>query len=194
MGRPQFQRSEGLDRQPAAAVDALEPELPDPCDLSDPIMLHLARALAATLDRPAESDRLLANHVIAAMQRRVETTHGGARAAPPGVRLSARQEARVKARMLDDLQARLTLGELAGLCGMSESHFARAFKRTTGVPPHQWLLSQRIEKARALLKDSTVSISEVALECGFADQSHLTRMFARHLGVTPATWRRGHRS
>jgi len=66
----------------------------------------------------------------------------------------------------------------------------RAFRRTTGLPPHRWLLRHRVEKAKALLRESALPLHDVALECGFADQSHLTRVFTRWAGQAPGTWRR----
>jgi AraC-like DNA-binding protein len=73
---------------------------------------------------------------------------------------------------------------------LSVSHFSRAFRRTVGAAPHSWLLTHRIEVAKAKLRDRRLSLSDVALACGFADQSHLTRVFTRIVGVSPGAWRR----
>jgi AraC family transcriptional regulator len=73
---------------------------------------------------------------------------------------------------------------------LSVSHFSRAFRRTMGVAPHSWLLARRIEVAKERLRDCRLSLSDVALACGFADQSHLTRVFTRMVGVSPGAWRR----
>jgi AraC family transcriptional regulator len=70
------------------------------------------------------------------------------------------------------------------------SHFSRAFRRTMGVAPHNWLLMRRVEVAKEKLRENRLSLSDVALACGFADQSHLTRVFARTVGVSPGAWRR----
>ncbi len=80
--------------------------------------------------------------------------------------------------------------EAAQQCGLSVSHFARAFKETTGLPPHRWLIRRRVEVAEALLRNSRMSLTEVALTCGFADQSHFTRVFSRVVGISPGAWRR----
>ena len=72
----------------------------------------------------------------------------------------------------------------------SVSHFSRAFRRTMGVAPHNWLLGRRIEVAKEKLRDRRLSLSDVALVCGFADQSHLTRVFTGMVGVSPGAWRR----
>jgi AraC family transcriptional regulator len=82
------------------------------------------------------------------------------------------------------------LKEVARECRLSVSHFSRAFRRTMGVAPHNWLLTRRIEVAKEKLRNSGLSLSEVALACGFADQSHLTRVFTGMVGVSPGAWRR----
>jgi AraC-like DNA-binding protein len=92
--------------------------------------------------------------------------------------------------ILDDLTKDPSLAELASLCGLSVSHFARAFKQGTGTPPHRWLISKRVERAQKLLVASDAPISEIAQTCGFADQSHLTRVFTRAVGASPGVWRR----
>jgi transcriptional regulator GlxA family with amidase domain len=82
------------------------------------------------------------------------------------------------------------LARLANECGLSVRHFARAFRQSTGTSPHRWLLKQRVEYARELLGNRGLSLSDVALSCGFADQSHFTRVFAAMIGVGPGAWRR----
>jgi AraC family transcriptional regulator len=74
----------------------------------------------------------------------------------------------------------VSLDDLANLAGLSPFHFVAMFKRSTGLAPHQYLLAQRIERARALLAESRVPIADVAARTGFADQSHLMRVFRRH--------------
>ena len=73
---------------------------------------------------------------------------------------------------------------------LSASHFARAFPISTGLPPHQWLLRQRIETAKQLMNDRDLPLSEIAISAGFANQSHFTRVFSAVVGVSPGTWRR----
>jgi AraC family transcriptional regulator len=73
---------------------------------------------------------------------------------------------------------------------LSVSHFSRAFRRTIGVAPHRWLLTRRVEVAKEKLRDRRFSLSDVPLACGFADQSHLTRVFTGRVGLSPGAWRR----
>jgi AraC-like DNA-binding protein len=79
---------------------------------------------------------------------------------------------------------------IAQECGLSASHFARAFAISVGTPPHQWLLDQRVDLARQLLGESALPIAEIAIQCGFSDQSHFTRVFAAKTGMPPGRWRR----
>lgn len=92
--------------------------------------------------------------------------------------------------LLKDLCSDVRVGELAGLCGLSRSYFTRAFKVSMGTPPHRWLLRQRVRRAGEMLERTDESISLIALSCGFADQSHLTRVFRAITGTSPAAWRR----
>ena len=93
-------------------------------------------------------------------------------------------------RRLGDLDGDISVMVLARACGLSTKHFSRAFRQSTGLPPHQWLLQRRIDKAKQLLRDSRSPLAEVAADCGFADQSHFTRVFTRAVGISPGQWRR----
>jgi len=100
------------------------------------------------------------------------------------------QARRAKELLNANLDGKLPLSQLAEKCGLSTRHFARAFRQSTGVPPHRWLLSRRVDRAKDLLRDPALSLAEVALACGFADQSHFTRMFTTLVGLSPGLWRR----
>ncbi len=84
----------------------------------------------------------------------------------------------------------ITLGTLAREYGMSPFHFARLFKRRTGLAPHQFIIHRRMERARSLLSDGELSICEVAFRCGFSQQSHFTSTFRRTFGISPTVYRR----
>jgi AraC family transcriptional regulator len=111
-------------------------------------------------------------------------------AARNGRMLTPLQEHRVTSRLLDDLAGDTSLAELAELCGLSRSHFIRAFKQVTGMPPHRWLLMHRAKHAKDLLRGTNLSIADIAVVCGFADQSHLTRVFSKAFSINPGAWRR----
>ena len=104
--------------------------------------------------------------------------------------LAAWQERRVRELMSANLQGNVSTRDLARECSLSVGHFARAFRCSTGLSPHQWLLQRRIDKANALLRDARLSLAEIALACGFADQSHFTKAYTRLRGISPGAWRR----
>jgi AraC family transcriptional regulator len=95
--------------------------------------------------------------------------------------------------ILDDIDANLegdlSLQHLAGVAGMSLDGFIRVFKQSTGVPPHRYILRKRVERAQALLGNPALSLAEIALRTGFADQSHFSRMFHRLTGLAPRQYR-----
>nr|WP_289624624.1 AraC family transcriptional regulator [Sinorhizobium sp. 7-81] len=86
-----------------------------------------------------------------------------------------------------------TIEAIAAECGLPPARFAKAFERTSGMHPMKWARSQRIELSKNRLFTTKLSLTEVAFECGFADQSHFTRSFAAATGVTPAAWRQARR-
>lgn len=92
--------------------------------------------------------------------------------------------------LLNDLSAGHPIKQVADHCGLSRSHFEKAFKVSLGTPPHRWLVRQRVEQAREMLDKTNDNIRLIALSCGFTDQSHLTRVFRAIVGSSPAAWRR----
>lgn len=84
----------------------------------------------------------------------------------------------------------IRLDELAQLTGLSQSYFCSAFRASTGMPPQQWQMKARVERAMDLLSQSSTSLANVAASVGFADQAHLTRVFRRIVGTTPGAWRK----
>jgi AraC family transcriptional regulator len=91
--------------------------------------------------------------------------------------------------METNLSESIALGDVAAVTGLSPSRFARRFKSAMGAPPHQYLMSMRVERAKRLLLQRE-PIAEVALACGFTHQEHLTRVFRRFTGSTPAGYRK----
>jgi len=95
-------------------------------------------------------------------------------------------------RVLDHLQANITrdvpLADLAGIAKLSTSYFCRAFRTSVGVTPHQWQLNARIEVAKNLMMDTSHPLSLIALETGFSDQAHFSRVFRKVTGFNPLSW------
>jgi AraC family transcriptional regulator len=84
----------------------------------------------------------------------------------------------------------LSLQALANESGYSRVHFVRMFRAATGYSPHNYLLKLRLERARELLKNPSLSLIDIALDCGFSSHSHMSRLFRKSVGVTPSTYRR----
>lgn len=95
-----------------------------------------------------------------------------------------------KEMMRSDLSETIAITKVASRCGLSMSYFVRAFKNTVGVAPYDWFLGQRITFAKQLLGETQMPLAEIALECGFTDQSHFTKTFGKRIGMTPLQWRR----
>ncbi len=153
------------------------------------LLLSMRPALAA---RPEETLELFVDHVALALSIHVAHRYGDVAALPQQWEggLAPWQERRAKELLDAHIGGGVTLDLLARACELSNRHFTRAFRQSTGMAAHQWLQYRRMEKAKQLLEKSSGSLSTIALDCGFADQSHFTRTFSRVVGVTPGTWRR----
>lgn len=160
--------------------------------LADPVMGHLAASLAPTLAEPARADMPFADFAASAMQayvasrltfsRTAERKRGG---------LAPWQQRLASELLLARIGRHVPVTELAAVCRLSVSHFVRAFRQSTGLPPHQWIVMRRVDLSKDLLaKGAMRPLAEIALACGFADQSHFTRTFSRIVGMTPGAWRR----
>ena len=160
----------------------------------DPVIDELARAILLAVAAGASIDSLFVDHVVSALRAHAATRYSEAASLSPQPGLATWQERRAKQLMKEGLEANVSLRRLADECGLSVSHFIRAFRKSTGLPPHQWRLRLRIERAKDLMTRSKMPLSEIALNCGFVDQSHFTRVFARAVGVTPSAWRKANRS
>jgi len=92
--------------------------------------------------------------------------------------------------MQRDFSRTVSVPDLASQCRLSLSHFIRAFSNTVGIAPYAWFMQKRVQHAEALLSGTQLPIAQIALECGFTDQAHFTKAFAKANGTTPARWRR----
>lgn len=144
-------------------------------------------AIARLVRRMQGGDRLAFDEALACACEAMLERHSTFRAPreAPGADLS-----RVLERMADAPHETPTLDELASLAGIGKFQLLRRFRRCHGVTPHDWLLQRRADRARALIA-SGVPLVEAAAASGFADQSHMTRVFVRRFGFTPGAWLAG---
>lgn len=106
--------------------------------------------------------------------------------------LAAWRVKKAKELMVDLMIQGCSIEEIANECAISRSHFSRAFKNATGLPPHDWLRREKMRRAEELLRTKRLPISRVAQECGFTDQSYFTRVFRQSNGVSPRQWQMQH--
>jgi AraC-like DNA-binding protein len=157
----------------------------------NPVMHGLAMSLLAALQEPAHATTLFIDSVALAFHAHVLAAYGGV---PSGGSFSRAGLAPWQLRRaIEFIEANLagdpSIASLAGECGLSQSHFARAFRQAMGIPPHRWLMQRRLERAKKLLLEGELGLPDIALTCGFADQSHMNRYFVRAEGYSPRKWR-----
>jgi AraC-like DNA-binding protein len=160
--------------------------------VADNTILYLGQSLLAAFAHPERASRLFVNHVTLAVATHVAQTYGSLKPTVRPLRggLAPWQAKRAKEILSANLDGGVTLKEIAEECGLSISHFSRAFRITIGMAPHNWLLKHRVDHAKSLMANGRLSLPDVALACGFADQSHFTRVFSRVVGTPPGVWRR----
>lgn len=178
------------DEAGAPSIDDLRLQ-PGDC-VQDAVLRNLLLTLRPALAKPEEANVLSVDHAVLALSAHVAQAYGGMRTRqrPPRGGLAPWQERRTKELLDADLGGEIPLKRLAAECGLSVRHFTRAFQQSTGIPPHRYLLKRRVSQAQQLLGNPALSLLEVALACGFADQSHFTRVFTASAGVSPGAWRR----
>jgi AraC family transcriptional regulator len=104
--------------------------------------------------------------------------------------LAVWQAKRTVAYIEANLGSKLAIREIADLVALSKCHFSRAFKQTLGTSPMAYVAVRRVERAKLMMASTGQRLTDIALACGFADQSHLNRCFHRIVGVSPGLWRR----
>ena len=137
--------------------------------------------MAAELEAEDASDPLYAESLCTALVARLVDGQPAFRER----RRSRRRRPRVIDYVEANLERRMTLAELAALVSISVPHFKVLFRETLGMPVHQYVVRRRVERAKALLLEGRLSISQIALEAGFAHQSHMANWMNRVLGATP---------
>jgi AraC-like DNA-binding protein len=154
--------------------------------LDDPLLRRLMGRLFQHLAAAPDDSLALEEHCQALLGAAF-SRHGSRR--PSASHSIPNAIARVRQRLDDAPHASATLGELAAMAGLSRYQLLRSFARTLGTTPHAYLLQRRVLMARSLIADGH-SLSQAALAAGFSDQSHMSRVFTRQLGLPPGRYRR----
>jgi AraC family transcriptional regulator len=177
-----------------------EIELIPQVSIDDPVIQQLALALKLEIQTGCMSGRLYGELLGSALANRLAANYAVSK---PAIRfkangLSQSQLERVIDYMQANLAQDLSILDLATLTSMSESHFSRSFKQSVGIAPYQYLMQQRVERAKQLLDKPSlakppgtgIAISTIALDCGFANQTHLTKVFRQMTGMTPKAYQK----
>jgi AraC-like DNA-binding protein len=165
---------------------------PDAAAHSDRVLHQLAVTIAGLAEQAQPGGERGIEHLIQAMLLHVGQHYSDfetdSRTANDG--LAPWQLRRAQDFMRARLGERVSLSEIAATCDLSPSYFGRLFKHATGLTTHQWLMAQRVERAKVLLATTPMSLVDIARDTGFADQTHFTRVFSGRMRSSPMAWRR----
>ncbi|MCM2397326.1 AraC family transcriptional regulator [Rhizobium sp. S95] len=161
---------------------------------TDDVVLGLAQALLPALDDPKQASQLFLDQIGLALLAHLTQAYGGLHfpVRRKGT-LAPWQEKRATEFLSAHVSASFSIADLAEACNLSRSYFIKAFKETFGKTPYRWLMDFRLSKAKEMLR-SDAPIADIAVACGFSDQSHFTRVFCESTGNPPGNWRRHNRS
>jgi AraC family transcriptional regulator len=165
----------------------IAPSLP----IDDPLLRHIALVLQAAIEGESVAGQPPAQSLADALVTPFLSRYGVTQQSPGEVTggLSPYKLRRTIAYIKDHLEQDLSLATLAAVGEMSPAHFSRLFKQATGLPPHQYVLRCRMERAKQLLAETDLPLIEIALQVGRADQSHFTALFRTHFALTPKAYR-----
>jgi AraC family transcriptional regulator len=168
-----------------------EVELHHHIKTKDPALHHTAMQMAHEAAHGSTGCSLMVESLSCQLAVHILRRHAHVRFAEQGGTggLTPSQERAVREFVGENLSESLSLSDLASVVGLSRFHFARRFRVAVGTSPHDFVMKQRVERARTMLERTDSPLLEVASSCGFSDQSHMTREFKKRTGVTPGRYR-----
>jgi AraC family transcriptional regulator len=156
--------------------------------IQDPLLSQIVTTLAQEIEG-GFADRILVESLGTVLCIRIAQRFVGRLPLPTSTGLSPERLQRVRDYVEAHLDEDLSLTALADVACLSPHHFSRSFKQAAGVGPRRYVMGRRLERAKTLLRRTREPLAAIAQEAGFADQSHLTQMFRREVGVTPGRYR-----
>ncbi|MGH3564367.1 MAG: helix-turn-helix domain-containing protein [Mycobacterium sp.] len=173
--------------------DVEDVELRDEVKANDPAIYRTAMAIACEAAQGGAGSRLLVDSLATELCVHILRRHANVLFREPAGHdgLTFAQQRTVRDYIAAHLDEAITLDDLAASVALSRFHFARRFRRSTGISPHDFVLRQRVEQATMMLARSGAVLPDIAARCGFADQSHMTRVFNKYVGTTPGRYRAG---
>jgi len=181
--------SELLGRDSVRRHPALSPDL----GFEDPAVMHAVRGIGAEIHDQSALSMLLVESYVSAIFIQLFRRQTNCSVVNKAGGLAPKSFNRVMEKIEQDLAADLSLSQLADVAGVSIPHFCRAFKQMTGSPPYAFIIGRRIDRAKERLRSSDISITDIALDCGFSSSSHFANGFRRETGMSPAAYRRSFR-
>ena len=171
--------------------EVAEVELLDEVKANDPLIHRTAMLIAAEARHDDAGSRLLVDSLSCQLAVYILRRHAHIVFREPAdtAGLTFGQERIVRDYVREHLRRNIALNDLAAAVGLSRFHFARRFKQSTGQTPHAFVMAERLARSQTLLRRTSVPLPDVAAQCGFSDQSHMNRVFAKHLGITPGQYR-----
>jgi AraC family transcriptional regulator len=167
-------------------------ELLDEVRADDPAIHRTAMLIAHEAAQGAAGSRLMVDSLTCQLSVHILRRHAHVLFREPGrEQLTYAQQRAVRDYVHEHLSEGISLDDLAGAAGLSRFHFARCFRQTTGTSPHEFVVRERVARAEVLLRRTHDPLLDIATRCGFADQSHMTRVVKKHLGRTPGQVRAG---
>jgi AraC family transcriptional regulator len=159
--------------------------------MRDPQIEYIGWALKAEIENGYPSGRLYLDGLATALATRLIRSHSSFEPAPARLNggISGQRLKRILSFIEDNLSEDIGLWEIANVAGLSISHCKVLFRESVGMPVHKYVIRRRIERAAMLLRECKAPISQIALDTGFAHQSHLARHMRRLLGVSPSELR-----
>jgi AraC-like DNA-binding protein len=173
----------------AQDVGMAAPSLMTMQGMQDPVLSHLIASLVV-LNQEEKPVIGLVEQIRRGLALRLMQAAGSSQPGALKGGLAAHQLRKILLYIEENLEKSLTIEDLATLIALSPTHFARAFRESTGQPPHRYITALRLDRSRDALQHPGVTLAEVATRYGFSDHSHFTRLFKDRFGITPSSYRR----